>query len=397
MEYFRVKTTKVNNPLFLGIIVLVLCVENISAQKTKSELKDSVLFKGQISGWVHYNSNNSLPLWNGARYIPQVNYEIKPSGDKLIDFEVSINAYGSLGLNPFDSISTSGKFKPYRLWARYSTHQLEIRAGLQKINFGSASLLRPLMWFDQVDPRDPLRLTEGVWGILGRYYFLNNANIWMWGLYGNTSTKGWETMPTKKNIPEFGGRVQFPVPKGEAAFTYHHRSASNNFGTEGFENNGKNITENRFAFDARLDVTVGFWLEAAWINKKRDLGIFTNQEIGNLGIDYTFGIGNGLTVTYEQLVSSYDEKPFNFDNTVNFSLLNMTYPIGLFDNLSTIIYYDWTNDSAYNFVNWQKQFNKLSLYFMGYINPKKYNIPTQGNGEMLFAGNGIQVMLVFNH
>ena len=68
---------------------------------------------------------------------------------------------------------------------RYSSDQFELRLGLQKINFGSASMLRPLMWFDQMDPRDPLHLTDGVWGLLARYYFLNNANIWLWGLYGN--------------------------------------------------------------------------------------------------------------------------------------------------------------------------------------------------------------------
>ena len=366
------------------------------AQEQKTELKDSLLFKGQLSAWSHFNGNNTLPLWNGARYISQANYEINTRNSQLIDFEASVNAYGSLGFNPFDSISTSGKIKPYRLWARFSTHQLEIRAGLQKINFGSASLLRPLMWFDQVDPRDPLRLTDGVWGILCRYYFLNNANIWLWGLYGNNNPKGWEVTSTAKNIPEFGGRAQFPVPKGEAAFSYHHRMIKED-GTYNVSGKTPTIPENRFAFDTKLDVTIGIWLEAAWINQKETVEAFRNQEIINLGMDYTFGIGNGLTTTFEQLIASYDEEPFNFENMVTFTLLNLTYPVGLFDNLSAIVYYDWTNNSAYNFVNWQKQFNKISLYFMGYINPKKYNIPTQGAGEILFAGSGIQVMLVFNH
>jgi hypothetical protein len=279
---------------------------------------------------------------------------------------------------------------------RYSTQQFEIRAGLQKINFGSASLLRPLMWFDQVDPRDPLRLTDGVWGILSRYYFLNNATIWAWGLYGNKNPKGWEIMPTTNYKPEFGGRLQLPVPKGEIAFTYHHRLA-NNLGIEGFDHYYENIPENRFAFDTKLDVTVGLWVEATWIRKNKDLGMFTNQEIINLGMDYTFGVGNGLTLIYEQLLASYDSQAFRFENAFTFSLVNMSYPIGLSDNVSAIIYYDWANNSAYNFLNWQKQYNNISLYLMGYINPKKYNIPTQGAGEMLFAGSGIQVMLVYNH
>jgi hypothetical protein len=34
---------------------------------------------------------------------------------------------------------------------------------------------------------------------------------------------------------------------------------------------------------------------------------------------------------------------------------------------------------------------------MGYINPKEYNIPTQDAGEILYAGSGIQLMMVFNY
>jgi len=56
------------------------------------------------------------------------------------------------------------------MWIRLSTKQFELRAGLQKINFGSATLLRPLMWFDKIDPRDPLQLTDGVYALLARYY-----------------------------------------------------------------------------------------------------------------------------------------------------------------------------------------------------------------------------------
>jgi hypothetical protein len=301
-----------------------------------------------------------------------------------------------MALDPFDASEFDGKIKPYRIWARYSTHQLELRAGLQKINFGSASLLRPLMWFDQVDPRDPLKLTDGVWGVLGRYYFLNNANVWLWGLMGNDNRKGWEIISSKSNIPEFGGRVQLPVPRGEAAFTFHRRTADTEslpFSTSNFDE----IPENRFGFDTKLDLTVGFWLEGAWINKRENVGIYTNQEMLNAGMDYTFGIGNGLNVVFEQLLVLYDENPFGNEQKLSFSTLNVSYPIGLFDDLSLIFYYDWTNNSAYNFINWQKQFNKITLFVMGYVNPKNYSIPTQGMGENIFAGSGIQLMIVFNH
>jgi len=358
--------------------------------------QDSIRFSGQFSSWGNVNAGNDLPVYIGGRYIPQLNYDIQLKKDKHIDFEGSFNINGSAGLRPFDSLNTSGQLKPYRLWARYSSPQFEIRAGLQKINFGSASLMRPLMWFDQIDPRDPLKLTDGVWGILGRYYFLNNANIWLWGLYGNKDPKGWEFSGTNRHYPEVGGRIQLPVPAGEAGFSYHYRIADTR-NLDDLIQQFSEVQESRIGLDIKLDMVVGFWLEGSWVNKKKDLGILTNQEIFNSGVDYTFGIGNGLYVVFEQLLASSDIKPFDFQNIKSFSLLSFSYPIGIFDNISGIVYYDWDSRNAYNFLNWQKQFNNVTLYVMGYWNPVKYNIPTQSSDHNLFAGKGIQIMLVLNH
>jgi hypothetical protein len=358
--------------------------------------QDSLSFKGQASAWMNYNGGNKLPVYMGGRYIPQLNYELKFKEDHKIDFEASLNINGTAGFNPFDSLSADGKLKPYRLWARYSTRQFEIRAGLQKINFGSASLLRPLMWFDQIDPRDPLKLTDGVWGILGRYYFLNNANIWLWGLVGNKQPRGWEPSATNIKYPEMGGRIQIPVPAGEAALSYNYRIADTR-NMNGIVPPVSEVSENKIGFDVKLDLIVGLWLEGSWVNKEKKLGMFSNQEIINTGIDYTFGLGNGLYVVYEHLLAANDEKPFNFQNTTSFSLMSLSYPVGLFDKLAGIVYYDWKNNKSYNFLNWQKQINNVTLYLMGYWNPDKYNIPAQGDGQNLFAGKGIQIMFVMNH
>lgn len=375
--------------LLTCIFLLFTCIFPLCAS-------DTLNFKGQLSLYSHYNPDNTLQWWNGARYIPQLNYEYRLPSNQLIDFEASANLYGNIGLNLSDSNTIDGDIKPYRLWGRYSSEQFEFRVGLQKINFGSATILRPLMWFDQIDARDPLKLTDGVWGALARYYFLNNANIWAWALYGNKNLKGLEMLTSQKKIPEFGGRFQFPVLSGETAVTYHHRAASgSNLPDTNFHT--MQIPENRFGFDAKFDMIVGCWIEASWSNFAKDLGMYTNQEYINLGVDYTFGIGNGLTVIGEQLIASFDTNPFGFENTTTFSLLSLSYPVGLFDNLSAICYYDWTNNQLYNFVNWQRQFNWLALYLMAYYNPENYNLPAQGVGEVLYAGYGFQAMLVFNH
>ncbi len=369
--------------------ILMLFISEIQSQ-------DFLNFKGQLSAYSHFNPNNNYLWWNGGRYIPEAHFEVPVTDDRLFDFETSANIYGNFGLKNFNNTASNGKIKPYRLWTRYSTSQFELRAGLQKINFGSASILRPLMWFDQVDPRDPLQLTDGVWGLLGRYYFLNNATVWLWTLYGNKNLKGWEAVNTNQSVPEVGGRFQYPVSTGEAALSYHYRVADSRALSE-TELQFEKIPEHRIGFDAKFDWVVGCWMEASWKNMGENLGMFTNQEILNLGVDYTFGLGNGLTVIYEQLLASYDEKAFSFDEPVAFSLMSVSYPVGLFDNLSLIVYFDWRNNAAYNFINWQKQFNKITLYMMGYVNPKNYYIPTQRATENLFAGTGIQLMFVFNH
>ncbi len=358
--------------------------------------QDSLRFTGQLSSWLNANTGSDLPLWTGIRYIPQVNYSVSSASKLSFDAEVSANIFGSAGLRPFDTLNASGNLKPYRVWMRLSSNQLEIRLGLQKLNFGSASLLRPLMWFDQIDPRDPLQLTDGVWGLLARYYFLNNANLWLWGLYGNNERRGWETVPVNRKIPEFGGRLQLPVPKGEVAFSYHHRVADSRGLSEYIAELNK-IPENRFGLDAKWDLVTGLWFEGSYTHKSENLGMLTNQLVLNCGVDYTFPVGDGLYVALEQLMSTSDEKPFAFSNQTWFSLATLSYPTGLFDKLSTIIYYNWSDNAVYSFLNWQRQYDNIMFYVMAYWNPESFKLPTQSDTYNMFAGKGIQVMFVLNH
>jgi hypothetical protein len=366
------------------------------SQDTVRKVSDTITLKGQASIWANYNFDNSLPLQTGLRYIPSLNYGIRFKDKSNIDIEGSANIFGSLNTRPFEPINTGSSITPYRTWVRYSTSQTEIRIGLQKINFGSATLLRPLMWFDQIDPRDPLQLTNGVWGLLGRYYFLNNANVWLWCLYGNDKLRPWDTGTTTRRIPEFGGRVQVPVIKGEIALTYHFRKTD--MIDYGYINaSDSRIPENRIGIDGKWDLGIGLWFEGTWINKSADVGSLTNQEIFNIGTDNTIPAGNGLHIVFEQLFASNDKYPFEFRNKIFFSGLSLSYPVSLNDNLSAIMYYDWENADSYNFINWNHNFKYLSLFLIAYLNPRKYNLPQQNSAGNLYAGPGVQLMLVYNH
>ena len=384
------------NLLFLTFIFTGLYL-NCSAQETiRSDVKHQLNFSGQLSGWGVYNSVNDLPLNMGGRYIPTLNYAIKLPNARQFDFEVSGNGFGTLGLHPFDDTQTEGTLGIYRAWARYSAKHLEIRAGLQKINFGSATLLRPLMWFDQLDPRDPLQLTNGIQGVLGRYYFMNNANLWLWSLYGNEKRRPWDADKTNQSNPEYGGRIQLPVPKGEAAITFHRRITD----TRGLGDTIPGyaaVAENRIGVDGKWDLGFGLWFEGTYINKSKETGIFTNTEILNIGTDNTFGIGNGLTIVFEQFLIASDQNAFAFSRAVPFSGLSLSYPLSLIDNLNVISFYDWNTNSSYNFLNLKRQFNKIALYIMAFWNPRNYQLPQQLNSGNYYSGKGIQVMFVFNH
>lgn len=381
---------------FYILFAVFLATVEVTGQDSAAVVQSDFIFKGQLSTWGHFNPKNPYPLYLGGRYIPQANYEIQLPESKLIDFELSANVYGESGIHFFDSAEADGNINLYRGWARYSTEQLELRVGVQKINFGSATMLRALRWFDQVDPRDPLQLTEGVNAVLGRYYFMNNANLWLWGLYGNKHTKGYEIVKTNKSIPEFGGRFQTPVLRGEAAISYHHRVADTRE-IEGFVPEYEEIPENRIGLDAKWDMLVGVWIEGVWVNKSKDMGTFTNQQILSTGMDYTFGVGSGLYVVLEHMVLGYSQDPFKEAETTNFTALSAMYPFGMFDSINAIFYYDWTNKSVYNFVNWYRQFDRTTLYVMGYWNPESAQLPASGAATNLYGGKGIQVMFVFNH
>lgn len=352
---------------------------------------------GQLQFITSYSPDNELEGFVGSRYIPRFSYGIRPDStqSKLIDFEVSANISGSVLFSPFDDSKTEGTLLPYRLWARYTNQQFELRIGLQKIDFGSATLLRPIQWFNQIDPRDPLQLTNGVYGVLGRYYFLNNANIWLWGLVGNKRTRGFDIVETNPNIPEFGGRYQHPTKKGEIALSYHYRNA-NSVGLL-FTPQIEKIPEHRVAIDGKWDVGIGIWFETAIVHKTKDFDVFTNQTLFNFGMDYTFGIGNGLNVIVEHLATASDSTFLGLDNSNQVTGATISYPIGLFDNLSSVYLYNWTTKDVILNLIYNHEFENVSGYLMAYYNPTTAVGFQQNDLVNQFAGPGVRLMFVYNH
>jgi len=378
-----------------GLLIIILhFIFNYPVQSQEIGIK----MDSQISSWFGLSFCNPVNWQTGARYIPTINPSVELKNKNKIDAEISFNTYGNLMFSGPSYDTVNYDLKPYRIWLRYSTPHLEIRAGLQKINFGSGYILRPLMWFDRMDYRDPLQLTDGVYGLLGRYYFNNNINIWLWTLYGNKNVKGWEIAPSVKKIPEFGGRIQFPAGKGEFALSYHHRKADYSALLANIPMITDTLyTEQMFALDGKWDLGIGLWFELVEkLNDKNNDLTGRLETYFSLGMDYTFSVGNGLSVTTEFFRYVNDPGQDQPKNKNNFSTLSLVYPIYLSHSISGLVYYNWDSKEWYRFLNLQLKYDYISIYLMAFWNPDKFTLYRKTDKTSLFAGKGFQLMFVLD-
>ena len=362
--------------VFWVFLILILCYSGYSQA-------DEITFNGQTSVWTAFNDEDLT----GIRYIPELNISYPLTGERGIDAFVSLNLYT---WGEFDSSATfedNADLKLYRSWLRYSSSQFETRLGLQKINFGPAKIFRTLRWFDQLDIRDPLKLTEGVYAVLGRYYFLNNANIWLWGLYGNDNLKGLEAFETDEHKMEWGGRCQYPVPKGEAAFSFNRRYIDIEDWNNEMSEPMTDGLENRFAIDGNWDIGIGLWFETS----VEEIKINSNQQEWRkcltIGSDYTFE--SGVHLLCEHFVQSTGSEIDQSDEKYDISALSLDYRFNIIDSINTIGYYDWDKEKSYYYVGWLRTYDNWQLNLSAFSN--------RDDDTSILSGEGVQCMLIYNH
>lgn len=345
--------------------------------------------RGQVSGSHLESRENGKRYYDIClRYIPQVTIAGEFGGTRILDLEASLDMFGR-------ACSVDCDYGPeaslYRLKLRYADPQTEIRIGLQKLNFGPATLLRSLMWFDRLDPRDPLRLAEGVYGIRFRHVALNNTSLWLWGLLGNDDPKGMEVLPSTRDDPELGGRLQLPAGPGELAFTYHHRKAQ--LPVQGLSG----ITENRYAIDGHWDVKIGLRFEAVLQRQRSDLLPFKWTKMFTLGADYTLGIGNGLYILLENMAVVTSNEAVRWDEDTILSALMANYPLGYMDIITAMAFFTWEKDEYSLYTSWQRMWDDVSLNLSVFRYPASDGTDSVLTPSVAGGGTGIQLILIFNH
>jgi hypothetical protein len=394
----------------LAALALALSLPALSYAQLPTDSPSPSAFSlgGQLSLQSSARFDARFEPFFSLRLIPELKFTLTPSRSSTpgrgvtIDAEASANAFGSALMLPDGPAATSGDVRPYRAWLRLSTSRFEARAGLQKVSFGSATVFRPMMWFDSLDPRDPLQLTEGVYALLLRYYTRGNANFWAWTMVGNEDRRGFDLAPPDQKTPEFGGRVQVPLFKGEIAATYHHRKAAIDGLVPVMDPAPPDsplpvdpVPEDRFGLDGKWDIGVGVWVEGALVHQRTPLLPLPYQLSLSAGLDYTFAVGRGLHVLGEHFRLESSAGAFAAGESQDLSAFLLRYPFGLADELTAILYYDWKSRDLYRFLSWRRTSDALTFTAMAFWNPTDLFLFPGQPGSSSFAGTGLQLVLAY--
>jgi hypothetical protein len=345
--------------------------------------------RGQASGWV--DTEKADNKWNtglGTHYLPQLTISQDIRDDTFLDLEVALEAFARTRQG--DQDDTAG-VDLYRMKLRFATPRTETRLGLQQINFGPAYLLRSLRWFDRLDPRDPLGLTDGVYALSFKYVAQSNTSLWLWGLYGNEEPKGNEVLASLREEPEAGGRLEVPVLLGEVAFTFHYRWV------DGPEPMIEDFAERRFALDGRWDIVIGGWVETVLIHQRSKDLPYEWRKMITLGADYTFPIGNGLHTLLEHMAVVPSDEALGWVEDSHISGLSLSYPVGYADRLAVMPFYYWDSREYSFYTAWEHYWDRLSLNLSFYRYPDVEAETGQLGPAVPGGGRGARLLLVYNH
>lgn len=396
---------KTNVPIWCLSVCLLMNLSLVHGQEKRDsvaaeqpENSSSLVFMGQLTGWTVLQFSEPVNIQSGGRFVPTLTGMYDLSGQKMIDFEASLNIQGAIDFNGVRYDTATAHCKPYRVWMRYHGNRWELRGGLQKINFGTAKIFRPLMWFDRMDVRDPIQLTDGVYGLLGKYFFPNSANIWLWTLIGNDKPKGFEFLGSTRWIPEAGGRIQIPLGPGELAFSTHFRQVdmgtlSTVIPTERY------LTEKRFGMDGKWDIGIGLWFEASTtIMQRNNHALPRYQDFLNVGADYTIPLGNGVGMTAEYFRYHAGETFYRQGNSTGITGMMLDYPLSMIDHVSAMVFYVSGQQLWFNYLSYKRSYDQLDFYLIGFWNPE-INLrigSLQHSQRNLFAGKGLQLMIDYH-
>jgi hypothetical protein len=374
-----------------SVILLILAFPSLTVNG-----QFRVKFENQLSLWSVANLNHPLEFHVGGVYFPELRLSDSLKNGRKLETEVSFMLSANKTLRPGEVIRADVIHRPYRAWVGYSSPRLELRAGLQTITIGQASVMRPLMWFDKTDFRDPLQVSYGIYSLVGKYKFRNHSSIWLWTLYGNRCATGWAILPSARNMPEVGGRFQFPVLNGEAGITVNRRMADFSSFADYIPDPGPfEAPEEKIGLDGHWNPGIGITVQGVLAHNNLYTDMVRKWEAYvDLGLDYAFGSGKGPTLAAEHFLYGTADNWKAVVSRNNYSILSLDYQLNEKNSLKASIYYQWERREVYRFVSFQRKFEYWSFYVIGFWNPISPEIYRSFPGMYTFPGKGVQLMAV---
>jgi hypothetical protein len=156
-------------------------------------------------------------------------------------------------------------------------------------------------------------------------------------------------------------------------------------------------SQSLLAIHRALPKGVGLWLEGVLSRQDFEFFPLRYQKTFTLGLDYTFGLGNGLHIMGEHLTFQTAQKIFGPGEMTKFSAISVDYPLMLTDRIKSTVLRNWETGDWYRFITWQRMTDRWSFYLIAFWNPDRYQIYASQTGKSLFAGKGLEIMVVFNH
>ena len=327
-----------------------------------------------------------------ARYLPA--YETQGAYSETWDYDVEMRyqVQWNSSLDTDEISASSLVVEPYRLALNLQSTNTEHIIGLQKINFGPARILRSLMWFDSVNPMDPLELTPGVTGISTTHFYPSGRSSQAWLLTPGDPI-GWEAFADQSGTFETGGRITLPNNHGQLGVTTHWRVAD----ISSLYPDDPDLYEGRIGFDGFWDIGIGLWIESVYKSQRLSEDPFLEQLQTTLGADYTIWIGNGLLITTEHMMINMWNSPIVDDNDIILSTVMANYSPTMFDQLSLMFYLDWETETPLAYLSWGQTYDSFRFTLGAFYTDAS---TTQGSDESLnsnFSGKGIQLIVAYNH
>jgi len=340
----------------------------------------SFVYHGELAALTTVERDTDEQLLGTAvlRYLPQLENRWQFTGFPDLRAEIAGVVRGTV--SQADELTADFELDLHRCWLRLDRSSWELRAGLQKLNFGPSRLLRVLRWFDTVNPGDPSGYTKGVTGLTLRVTPTPRSTLRGWMLINDNGT---QLLETRRGTVAGGGRLQLPVGRGELALTAHSRL---------LEESGR---ENRIALDGSWDLGAGIWFESL-LQHNEDPGQAPWSSLTCCGLDYTFNWGNGLHLLSELfIVQSGFDLPGGSDNVSrsHFTAFMADYPLSIFDSLSLLTMLD-NESSSFLMLDWGHLTDYWSLHLQGFLSG---NMNTALAISESTPDNGVRLLVIYNH